>query len=227
MSARVLVAAGLNATARSLAARLTADYFDVLTARSGEDAFDICLRERIDVALLDLPGPGLSGVELCRVLKSDPATLGMAVALVSPREQPGERAEGFAAGADDLLDKPVDPLALVTRVRNLSRLRMLNDELAQRTAAFQRMGLRIPAPDACASNAPARVLLIEDDRAAVERAFELLGAEHTVLYARDSDVALEATRHGGADTVLISLELARVDALRLCSQIRSCEHTRD
>jgi two-component system cell cycle response regulator len=226
MSARILVAAGLDAVTRSLAARLAADYFEVLTARSGEEALRACLHEPIDVALLDLPLPGLSGVEVCRALKSEPATAGMAVALVTGQDRPEDRAAGFSVGADDFLSKPVDPLALITRVRNLARMRVLNEELAQRTRAFQRMGLPTPAAAPAASR-PARILLIEDDRASLERASELLGPSHFLRHAPDTASALDLARNRAVDLVLVSLGLAHADPLRLCSRIRSCGETRD
>lgn len=226
MSARILVAAGVDAIARSLAARLAADYFEVLTARSGEEVLQVCLRERIDVALLDLPLPGLGGVEVCRTLKTEPATAGMAVALVTGQDRPEDRAAGFSVGADDFLSRPVDPLALIIRVRNLARMRVLNDELAQRTRAFQRMGLPTPAAAPAASR-PSRILLIEDDRASLDRAFELLGPCHVLRHAPDTASALDQARNRAVDLVLVSLGLAHMDPLRLCSQIRSCDETRD
>ena len=57
-----------------LEARLSAEYFDVLTATNGQEALDICERERVDVVLLDVMMPGMDGFEVCRRLKANPKT---------------------------------------------------------------------------------------------------------------------------------------------------------
>ena len=72
MTARVLVVDDILANVKLLEARLSAEYFDVLTASSGQEAIDICERERVDVVLLDVMMPGMDGFEACRRLKANP-----------------------------------------------------------------------------------------------------------------------------------------------------------
>ena len=72
MTARVLVVDDILANVKLLEARLAAEYFDVLTACSGQEALDICDRERVDVVLLDVMMPGMDGFEACRRLKANP-----------------------------------------------------------------------------------------------------------------------------------------------------------
>src|SRR6476469_10590298 len=71
MTARVLVVEDVDANVKLLEARLTADYFEVRTARSGREALEICANERADVVLLDVMMPGMDGFEVCRRLKAD------------------------------------------------------------------------------------------------------------------------------------------------------------
>ena len=73
MTARVLVVDDIAANVRLLQARLEAEYFEVLTASRGQDALDICMRERVDVVLLDVMMPAMDGFEVCRRLKAEPA----------------------------------------------------------------------------------------------------------------------------------------------------------
>ena len=75
MTARVLVVDDVDANVKLLEARLTAEYFEVRTARSGPEALHICSRERADVVLLDVMMPGMDGFEVCRRLKAEPATV--------------------------------------------------------------------------------------------------------------------------------------------------------
>jgi two-component system cell cycle response regulator len=125
MTARVLVVDDILANVKLLEARLSAEYFEVLTAHSGQEALDICARERVDVVLLDVMMPGLDGFEVCRRIKLRRETHHVPVIMVTALDQPSDKVQGLEAGADDFLTKPVDDIALVTRVKNLARLKML------------------------------------------------------------------------------------------------------
>jgi len=74
MTARVLVVDDVAANVKLLEARLSAEYFDVVTAMSGKDALSICERAECDLVLLDVMMPDMDGFEVCRRLKSNPAT---------------------------------------------------------------------------------------------------------------------------------------------------------
>ena len=111
MTARVLVVDDVEANVKLLEARLTAEYFEVRTARSGPEALHICARERADVVLLDVMMPGMDGFEVCRRLKSDPRTQHIPVIMITALDQTSDRVKGLEAGADDFLTKPVDDIA--------------------------------------------------------------------------------------------------------------------
>ena len=140
MTARVLVVDDVDANVKLLEARLTADYFELRTARSGREALEICANERADVVLLDVMMPGMDGFEVCRRLKADTRTEHIPVIMVTALDQPAERVRAFEAGADDFLTEPVDDVALVKR--NLARLKTLTDEMLMRvdggTVGFRR-----------------------------------------------------------------------------------------
>jgi two-component system cell cycle response regulator len=122
MTARVLVVDDILANIKLLEARLTAEYFDVLTATNGADALAICAEGQCDIVLLDVMMPGMDGFEVCRRLKADSATAHIPVVMVTALDQPADRVKGLEAGADDFLTKPVNEVALLARVRSLSRL---------------------------------------------------------------------------------------------------------
>src|ERR1700727_989342 len=119
MTARVLVADDVAANVRLLEARLSAEYFDVVTAMSGKEALAICERAECDLVLLDVMMPDLDGFEVCRRLKSNPATHHIPVVMVTALDQSSDRVRGLEAGADDFLTKPVDDEALLARGRSL------------------------------------------------------------------------------------------------------------
>ena len=90
MTATVLVVDDVEANLKLLEARLTADYFEVRTARNGSEALQICAQERTDVVLLDVMMPGMDGFEVCRRLKSDPRTQHLPVIIITALDQPSD-----------------------------------------------------------------------------------------------------------------------------------------
>lgn len=227
MTARVLVVDDIIANVKLLGARLTAEYFDVLSASSGQQALDICARERVDVVLLDVMMPGMDGFEVCRRLKAAPQTHHLPVIMVTALDQPSDRIQGLEAGADDFLTKPVDDIALVTRVKNLARLKMLTDEMAMRAVTSRQLGVgddealaRVMADDG------GRVLVVDDHPRSAARLVEALDRVYEVEAERDVTAALTRLAEEAYDVVLVSLSLSAADGLRLCSQLRSLESTR-
>src|SRR6202050_457678 len=101
MTARVLVVDDIPANVKLLEARLSAEYFDVVIAMCGRDALAICERAECDLVLLDVMMPDMDGFEVCRRLKSNPATHHIPVVMGTGLDQPSGEVRGLDAGADD------------------------------------------------------------------------------------------------------------------------------
>ena len=99
MTARVLVVDDVPANVKLLEARLSAEYFDVITAESGTEALAICERAECDVVLLDVMMPDMDGFAVCKRLKDNPATHHIPVVMVTALDQPSDRVKGLDAGA--------------------------------------------------------------------------------------------------------------------------------
>ncbi|HKA74590.1 MAG TPA: PleD family two-component system response regulator [Xanthobacteraceae bacterium] len=228
MSARILVVDDVVANVKLMEARLTAEYFDVLTAMSGVEALAICDRAQCDIVLLDVMMPEMDGFEVCRRLKANPKTHHIPVIMVTALDQPADRVRGLEAGADDFLTKPVSDLALLARVRSLVRLKMATDELRMRALTSKEIGLQEPSPDALAEAGRNGKILIVDDRvSSYERIAAVLANEHTVDVETNPHEALFHAADGEYDLLVVSLNLEDFDGLRLCSQVRSLERTRN
>jgi two-component system cell cycle response regulator len=228
MTARVLVVDDFPANVKLLEARLSAEYFDVITAASGEEALAICERAECDVVLLDVMMPDMDGFEVCRRLKSSPTTHHLPVVLVTALDQPSDRVRGLQAGADDFLTKPVSDVALIARVRSLARLKMMTDELRMRAVTSREIGIQNPEREAVADAGKNGSILIVDDRpGSGERLLGMLVGEHAVEIQADPNEALFHAAEGSYDLLIVSLGLENFDGLRLCSQIRSLERTRN
>jgi len=227
MTARVLVVDDIPANVKLLQVRLEAEYFEVLTASSGQGALDICARERVDVVLLDVMMPGMDGFEVCRHLKSSARTHHVPVIIVTALDQPSDRVQGLEHGADDFLTKPVDDIALVTRVKSLARLKMLNDEMQMRASTSRQMGVSDDeALEKAMSSQPGRILVVDDHPRSAGRVLGALSKTHDALLEGDPQAALIKLAEDNFDLVIVSTSLAQADGLRLCSQVRSLDRTR-
>src|SRR5579863_8289441 len=228
MTARFLVVDDVPANVRLLEARLSAEYFDVVTAMSGQEALTICERAECDLVLLDVMMPDMDGFEVCRRLKTSPATHHIPVVMVTALDQPSDKVRGLDAGADDFLTKPIAELALIARVRSLARLKMVTDELRMRVMTSHEIGIESPEREAVADTGRGgRVLIVDDRPSSYERIASTLAAEQTVEIEADPSEALFRAAEGNYDLVIVSLGLENFDALRLCSQIRSLDRTRN
>src|SRR5712691_7702064 len=162
MTGRVLVVDDILANVKLLEARLSAEYFDVFTAYSGEEALELLQTERVDVILLDVMMPAMDGFEVCRRIKGSSRTMHVPVIMVTALDQTSDKVQGLEAGADDFLTKPVDDIALITRVKNLARLKALNDEMMLRMATGAEIGVMPGVPQLSKAESAGRILLVED-----------------------------------------------------------------
>lgn len=228
MTARILVVDDIEANVRLLEARLMAEYFQVLTASNGRDALEICANGQCDIVLLDVMMPEMDGFEVCRRLKADPRTMHIPVVMVTALDQAEDRVCGLEAGADDFLTKPVNDLALMTRVKSLVRLKMLTDELRLRATTGQEITVQEVMTSAIAGHAAPKpkVLVVDDRPSSYERIVKYLAVENKVTLVSDPREALLRAADEEFDAAVISMSLQELDALRLCSQLKSLEKTR-
>lgn len=228
MTARVVVVDDVPANVRLLEARLSAEYFDVITAANGAEALAICERADCDLVLLDVMMPDLDGFEVCRRLKSNSATHHIPVVMVTALDQPADRVRGLEAGADDFLTKPITDLVLIARVRSLTRLKLITDELRMRVLTSRDIGIESAEREAVADTGTGgRVLIVDDRPDSCERVALALAAEHQVEIEPNPAEAVFRAAEGNYDLMIVSMGLADFDALRLCSQTRSLERTRN
>ena len=228
MTARVLVVDDIAANVKLLEAKLAAEYFDVLCASNGPDGLKIAAEQKPDIILLDVMMPGMDGFEVCRRLKSAPETAHIPVVMVTALDQPSDKVQGLAAGADDFLTKPVQDLALFARVKSLVRLKVMTDELRMRELTGQSLGV-LDASEALNPDAHSdggRILLVEDREITVRNALEALSGQNEVATTSDAAEALRMARASDFDLVILSLSLQSSDGMRLCSQLKAADETR-
>ena len=116
----VVLVADDDADIRDLVAfKLEQAGFEVIAVEDGQTALEQARDRQPTLAVLDVSMPGLSGIDVCRMLRSDPATAGMLIIMLTARVQEQDVEGGFSAGADDYVTKPFSPRELVSRIQSL------------------------------------------------------------------------------------------------------------
>jgi two-component system alkaline phosphatase synthesis response regulator PhoP len=102
--------------------------YDTVGATSGEQALRLAHSSPPDLIVLDLMLPGMDGLEVCRTLKSDPATCRIPIVILTARGEEADIVAGLEVGADDYVTKPFSPRVLVARVRAVLRRRAREEQ---------------------------------------------------------------------------------------------------
>ena len=126
---RILIADDNAVNVELLEAFLADGDFDIAIAVDGKDTLDKVASFRPHLILLDVMMPKLSGFEVCKKLKDDPATKEIMILMVTALNELGDIERAVQAGTDDFLSKPVNKLELTLRVERMLRLRHVSDEL--------------------------------------------------------------------------------------------------
>lgn len=183
-----------------------------------------CLRQvrdnRPDLILLDLNLPDMSGIDVLRRLRADPATRSIPVIVVSASTDRDQRLAALAAGAEDFMPKPTVDRVLHARIRNLLRWR---EDLHEDAAPLLGM-----AEDGDTYAPPGRIALVmgrSEDEAALR--LRLGRASHDRIVVLTHRDALDAHTAGAADVFLLDAALGGAEGgLRLLSELRSRTETR-
>ncbi|NKB58897.1 MAG: PleD family two-component system response regulator [Alphaproteobacteria bacterium] len=228
MSARILVVDDLLPNVKLLEAKLTSEYFDVLTANDGPSALEIIEAQPPDIVLLDVMMPGMDGFEVCQRIKQQPETMHIPVVMITALSDAADRVRGIECGADDFLTKPVNDTALFARVRSLVRLKMMMDEWRMREQTTGQLGvLRDETSLLDVDASQAAVLVLDDNEVDAKKVVETLRQDDDIVIATDTvESMLDYAMKREFDLIIINLNLREQDSLRLCSRLRSAERTR-
>lgn len=228
MSARVLVVDDILPNVKLLEAKLSNEYYDVLTATGGEEALKKIEQDSPDIVLLDVMMPGMDGFEVCKRIKGNPAVAHIPVVMVTALTDSEDKVRGLEAGADDFLSKPVNDIALMARVRSLVRLKMTVDEWRARETTATQLGV---VESSNVMNEPvenAKILVIEDQTFEADKIADTMHRDNDNVIPVDSGIkAMEFASQNDFDLIIVSLNLKKEDGLRLCSHLRSNERTRN
>jgi putative two-component system response regulator len=143
----ILVADDQASNRELLEELLTAEGFKVASVANGAAALEQLTTAPIDLVLLDVMMPQLSGFQACEKIKSNPETYLIPVILITALSGKQDRIEGIRSGADDFLTRPVDRTELLARVRSLLKLKLRTDELERAESVLFTLARSIEGKD--------------------------------------------------------------------------------
>ncbi|MBN8827482.1 MAG: PleD family two-component system response regulator [Sphingobacteriia bacterium] len=229
MSGTVLVVDDLLPNIKLLEAKLNADYYMVLTAKSGREALSVLETNQVDIILLDVMMPEMDGFETCRAIKTNPKFANIPVIMVTALSEVEDRVMGLKSGADDFLTKPINDVILMARIKSLLRLKAIIDEIKVRSESLSQFGIdsQIMHLDLNVLT-NAKIILIDDDLAQGNLIQKYLTENGAIVdLQKDPGVVIEQIKSFLPDVIIINSQLLNTDSLRLCSQMRSQKEFRN
>lgn len=229
MTARILVVDDVPSNVKLLEARLKAEYYTVIVAHDSEEAIDLVAKQQPDIILLDIMMPKINGFKVCKNLKSTPLTTHIPIIMVTALHDTHDRVQGINAGADDFLTKPIDETALSARIKSLTRLKMVIDELRLRGETNAEICGVAGSSIMDYSNQifDSNILVVDEDIFQAEQIHNVLKQRFKLInILNDPMEALKVGIEDNYDLIISDMQFSETDGLRLCSEFRSKVETR-
>ncbi|MDC0864979.1 PleD family two-component system response regulator [Rickettsiaceae bacterium] len=219
MTATVLVVDDKESNVKLLQAKLLQEYYTVLTASNGVEALKVLEENKIDIVLLDVMMPEMDGFETCKKIKSNPETIHIPVVMVTALSGKEDRIKGLESGADELLTKPIDDIALMARVKSLARIKLVIDELKLRNNTSAELGGEVIELKENFSDS--KILLIDDDVIQAKNITSYLESIAKQIRALTTPEDIDTLGSFIPDLVIISCQIDAEDPLRISVMLRS------
>lgn len=224
MAANILVVDDVETNIKILEAKLLDEFYIVYTAKSGYEAIEVLKKNKIDVVLLDCMMPDLDGFETCRIIKASPHSMHIPVVIITALTDIEDKIKGLEAGADEFLTKPVNDTALFARLRSLTNMKNVLDELRLRNETNAQLG--VPQTRIKYNVANSRILVVNDDEIQSKN-FEksLSRITKNIRRAKDQKDMMSIATEFEPNAVIISCQMENVHPARLVVALKNNKKT--
>ena len=219
MTATVLIVDDLEPNIKLLEAKLLSEYYTVVSVNSGTKALLELNVSNIDIVLLDVMMPGMDGFETCRQIKSNPQTSHIPVVMVTALSEIEDRIKGLESGADEFLTKPINDTALFARLKSLTRMKTVIDELKLRNKTNEELGGQII--DLKDNFTDSKILLLDDDTIQIKNIKSSLSGLTEQVKALSNPEEIDSLGSFIPDLIIISCQMNVEDPLRIGVMLRS------
>ena len=202
-----------------LGAELAAREYELLHAATGAEGLAKAAQELPDVILLDVTLPDGNGYEITQQLKRHPRTQQIPIILITNLHNGEDKSKGVASGADEFLNRPVDPAELQARVKSLIALKQYAEQLEERLQSERIFAMT--AAQAEFSKAKTLLLVEDDDVAAHLICNYLQETPYRVEFCADGLHAVERITQGQVDLLLLDIMLPGLDGFEICRQVKA------
>lgn len=225
MSLSVLVVDDIPLNIKLLEARLSSQNFDVITANSGAEALDVCQHKKVDLLLLDLEMPKMSGFEVCKRLKSDARTKYIPIIVITAHVEDCEKAKAYEMGANEFLSKPFDDVALTARIDNLLKQKKLQEEISKREVFSRPTGQSgkdwRSLKGILHSQEGGRVLFLDESTRLISKVLSVLSDRHNITVETSLKSARQTLQDYPFDLFILNACGSPEEVLKFISEIRS------
>jgi two-component system cell cycle response regulator len=223
---RILVVDDEPLNVKLLAAILSADSYDIISAFNGEQALEKVNEECPDLILLDIMMPGIDGFEVTRRLKGSFETKDIPIILITAFDIADYKVIGHEAGADEFLNKPIKAPELKSRVKSLLRTKECHDKLKRQNQAETDCGCDSNEKMLIGENETSMVLLAFDDKNDSNSINMFLhGQPYEVIVANTAQDAIVQSNERQIDLVLLDGMLQGEKCFEICSRLKEGEQT--
>lgn len=245
---RILIAGDDNASVKFLAQTIKQEHFNVLTAVDGYEALKIAEKDLPDIILLDAEISVINSDQVIKKIKQTNITESIPIILMVSIDDGEVRKKGLEAGVEEILNKPVNEIELLTRIQSMLRLKRYQDALAIRQKSEVKFcedqkakppknieddsGAANIASDAVEleeskTSKPIRLLLIEDDPKDIKlmRAY-LRSPEYRLTTASIGKEGLDIANQRPFDLIILDVMLPDINGFEICRRLKAGEITR-
>jgi two-component system cell cycle response regulator len=230
MFGKVLLINDLSVDLNSLEQKLIDEYYDVVTAINSDDAFYIIENNRPDVILIDLNSAIMNALDFCKMIKSNPETFYLPVIMITAKADEFATISALECGADDIISKPIDNVAMFARINSLLRFKNIAEQWIIRETAMHDKAVLPDHLDAYFGKKCkySNIMVVGKDEAELlELKQPLQDKKYKVIYTKDLKDALLISDKKDLDLLIVSLSLGEIEALRFCSKVKSNEKTKN
>ena len=221
----VLIVDDLEQNIKLLKAKLLAEYYNVFTASSGKQALELLQNNQIDIVLLDVMMPGMDGFQTCRHIKNNTTTTHIPVVMVTALTDIESRVQGLEVGADEFLAKPINDTALFARIKSLTRMKAVLDELKQRNKTSAAIGSTLIKTEDLFSES--KILILDDDAVQVKNIkFQLNSLTDRIVVFNDLS-EIESLGAFVPNVIIISCQIDFEDPLRVVVRLKADQRYKD
>ncbi len=229
MGRNILAVDDIKANRDLIKSTLEALFYNVATAEDGPNALKYVEENSVDLIVLDVMMPRMSGYEVCSTLKQDIKTLHIPVIMLTALSETDDRVQGLECGADDFLTKPMNTEHLVTRVKSLIQIKEMVDQWS--SAVQMQSGMdditRHQLQEKIDDTQGAEILIINDDVVLNQNIQNSISEIYSITMCDDVEELCKYTGDGKYSTIVVSTQLEDISGLKICSDLRSNDITKD